>query len=259
MVSITTGNEQTAVRSSARAGWARALIVGAMFATVGAALWFSLPDKLSLGELRAQRGVLQGLVHAHPLGSVFAYLVLYTLVVALSIPGALVMTLAGGLLFGAVEGGAAAVAAVTAGSVLMYLAAHTAVGESLRLWIVERSPMLRRLEGDVRRHPFTTTLTLRLIPAAPICLVNLAAGFVRMPLLPYALATVIGVVPSTFLYASVGAGLDTLFATVEPGSLMSIIRSELALPALGLLGLAGFPLAVRWWAGRRVAQRHAVQ
>jgi len=259
MVSITTGDERSTGLPAARTGWARAILVGVVLLTIGAALWFGLPDKLSLDELRAQRGTLQAFVHAHPGESLLAYMLLYTLIVALSIPGALVMTLAGGFLFGALEGGAAAVAAVSTGSVLMYLAAHTAVGDSLREWIVGRSPTLRRLEDEVRRHPFTSTLTLRLIPAAPICLVNLAAGFVRMPLVPYALATVIGVIPSTFLYASVGEGLDGLFATVEPQALMSIIRSELALPALGLLCLAALPLSVRWWAGRRVAQRHAVQ
>ncbi|MCZ3178016.1 hypothetical protein NYZ24_19485, partial [Acinetobacter baumannii] len=68
---------------------------------------------------------------------------------------------------------------------------------------------------------------------------------------PYAAATVIGVIPSTLLYASVGSGLDDLFANVEPDALMGVIRSELALPALGLLGLAALPLALRWWMGRK--------
>jgi uncharacterized membrane protein YdjX (TVP38/TMEM64 family) len=259
MVSITTGDAHRGAPASAKTRWARSLVLGAILLTIGVALWFGLPDKLSLDQLRAQRGSLLALVHAHPWRSLLAYVGLYTLVVTLSVPGALVMTLAGGFLFGALEGGAAAVAAVSTGSVLMYLAAQTAFGETLHHWIVRRSALLGRLEGEVRRHPFLTTLTLRLIPAAPICLVNLAAGFVRIPLVPYTLATLIGVIPSTFLYASVGAGLDGLFATVEPHALMSIIRSELALPALGLLCLTAVPLAIRWRAGRRVAQSHAVQ
>jgi uncharacterized membrane protein YdjX (TVP38/TMEM64 family) len=109
------------------------------------------------------------------------------------------------------------------------------------------------MEREVRHHPFTSMLTLRLIPAAPLVLVNLAAGFVRMPLAPYALATVIGVMPSTFLYASVGAGLEDLFTSVQPGALMGVIRSELVLPVTGLLCLAAAPLGVRWWMARRKA------
>ena len=266
MVSITTSQGRADVharvgseRTSASVAWARVAVVLLAVMAIGAALAFGLPEKLSLNELRADRGVLLAFVHAHPWGSLGLYLALYTAVVAFSVPGALVMTLSGGFLFGALEGGAAAVAAVSTGSVLMYLGAHTAIGDGVRAWLMRRSPLLQRIEDEVRLHPFTSTLTLRLIPAAPICLVNLAAGFVRIPLLPYALATVVGVIPSTLLYASVGEGLDRLFATVEPGALMGILRTELALPALGLLCLAAVPLAFRWLDGRRVAQRHAVQ
>lgn len=259
MVSITTSRGGAQPMASGGHRWRRLAVVGVLLAVIAVAIWLGLPDKLSLNELRSQRGALLGFVHAHPWRSLALYVLLYTAIVTCSIPGALVMTLSGGFLFGTIEGGAAAVGAVSLGSVLMYYAAHTALGDSLRVWLTERSPLMQRLEGEVRRHPFTSTLTLRLIPAAPIFLVNLAAGFVRMPLLPYALATVIGVIPSTFLYAWVGEGLDYLFATVEPDSLMSVIRTELTLPVFGLLCLAAAPLAARWWSGRRVAQRHAVQ
>jgi len=230
-------------------------VVGAVVAAIALALWLGLPNKLSLDSLRTERANLLAFVHAHPWQSLAVYILAYTAVVGLSIPGALVMTLTGGFLFGALEGGAAAVTGVSLGSVLMFLAAQTAVGDGLRDWLRSRSPLMHKLEREVSQHPFTSTLTLRLIPAAPICLVNLAAGFVRMPLAPYALATVIGVIPSTFLYASVGAGLDSLFETVEPAALMSVIRSELALPALGILALAALPLGVRWWMGRKGGAR----
>jgi len=259
MVSITTSRDREDDPASEGPRWARFVVVGFVLSAIAAAIWFGLPDKLSLDELRTQRGVLVAFVHAHPWQSLGLYLLLYTAVVTFSIPGALVMTLSGGFLFGTLEGGLLATAAVSSGSVLMYLGAHTALGDSLRVWLMRRSALLQRLEGEVSRHPFTNILTLRLIPAAPIFLVNLAAGFVRMPLKPYALATVIGVIPSTFLYAWVGAGLDYMFATIQPNSLMSVIRTELAMPVLGLLCLAAVPLAVRWWTGRRVAQRHAVK
>lgn len=259
MVSVTTGSPLRAKSRPSAQPLLRVAVVGAVLVAIAVAIWFGLPDKLSLNQLRLERATLAGFVHAHPWESVSVYVVLYVLVVGLSLPGALVMTLGGGFLFGALEGAAAAVTGVSVGSVLMFLAAQTAVGDGLRDWLQRRSPLVEKLEREVRHHPFTTTLTLRLIPAAPICLVNLAAGFVRMPLAPYALATVIGVVPSTFLYASVGDGLDRLFDTVEPDALMSVIRSELALPALGLLCLAALPLALRLWTGRRVAQKRDVQ
>lgn len=261
MVSIATGGDRREDAAPPRVHplWrlgVLALVVAGLFT----ALALGLPQKLSLSQLRAEHTALQGFVQAHPWQSLLVYVALYVAVVALSMPGALVMTLSGGFLFGALEGGAAAVTGVSLGSVLMFLLARTAAGEGVRAWLSHRTGLMKRLEDEVREHPFTTTLTLRLIPAAPICLVNLAAGFVRIRLLPYALATVLGVIPSTFLYASVGQGLDRLFGTVQTGSLLHVIRTQLVLPALGLMVLVALPLALRWWTGRRrVAQRPAVQ
>ncbi len=266
MVSITTGGVKRTdgAPSGARGRVHLAIrvgIVAMVLAALAAAIALGLPEKLSLNQLRLERAALIGFVHAHPRQSVLLYVAAYTVVVGVSLPGALVMTLTGGFLFGALEGGTAAAVGVSAGSILMFLAAQTAVGDGLRTWVRSQSPLVETLENEVRGHPFTSTLTLRLSPAAPIWLVNLPAGFVRMRSTPYALATVLGVIPSTFLYASVGDGLDRLFATVEPDALMGVIRSELALPALGLLCLAALPLAVRWWTarktGRRVAERRA--
>ncbi len=259
MVSITTGGGVRRQASPEVHPLLRWGLVALVLAAIALAIGLGLPERLSLDQLRLERTALLGFVHAHPWQSVALYIALYAVIVGVSLPGALVMTLSGGFLFGTLEGAAAAVTAVSIGSVMMFLMAQTAVGDGLRAWLRRKSPLVDRLEREVRAHPFTTTLTLRLIPAAPICLVNLAAGFVRLPLLPYAAATVIGVIPSTFLYASVGKGLDRLFATVKPGDIIGVIRGELALPVLGLVCLAVIPLGLRWWSGRRVAQRPAVQ
>jgi uncharacterized membrane protein YdjX (TVP38/TMEM64 family) len=231
--------------------WIRLGVVALVLAAVAAAVALGLPRMLSLDHLRAERTTLIAFVHAHPWGSVLAYVALYTAVVGFSIPGSLVMTLSGGFLFGVIEGTTAAVTGVSLGSILMFLLAQTAVGDSLRGWISRKSPLVHKLETEVREHPFTSILTLRLIPAFPLWLVNLSAGFVRMKLLPYALATVVGVVPSTLLYGSVGAGLEDLFDTVGPGQIMGVLRHELVWPAVGLIGLAALPLAARWWPRRR--------
>ncbi len=263
MVSITTGGVgRTDAKPRGEKGvhpMMRIGVVCLVLAGFALAIWIGLPEKLSLDQLRIERTVMLAFVHAHPWLSLMLYVGLYAAIVGLSIPGALVMTLTGGFLFGPLEGSAAAVTGVSLGSILMFFVAQTAVGDGVRAWLRGRSPLVEKLEHEVRHHPFTSILTLRLIPAVPIWMVNLAAGFVRVPFGPYALATLIGVVPSTFLYASVGDGLDRLFGTVEPDALMSVIRSELALPALGLLCLAALPVAVRWWTGRRVAERRAVK
>lgn len=233
-----------------------ALVIGA---AVVAAFALGLPERLSLDGVRAQRAGLEAFVAAHPVGSVALYCAIYVAVVGLSLPGALVMSLTGGFLFGPLVGTAAGVGSVTAGSLVMFFVARTTLGAGLARRFGDPGGLLARIESAATRHPFSTILSFRLIPAVPIFLVNLGAGAVRTPLLPFTLATVLGVIPSTFLYCSVGAGLDHLFDEVEPEALMGVIRSELALPALGLCGLAILPLALQWWRGRRVAERRELQ
>lgn len=191
---------------------------------------------LSLEELRDRRSLLKAFVSAHPLESLALYVGIYVLVVALSIPGALIMTLTGGFLFGPLLGGAAAVAGVSAGSVVMFLLARSALGALLRK-LAPRGGPFARVEEALRRHAFTAILSLRLLPAAPIWLVNLLAGAAGMPLGLYAAATVIGVAPSSFVYATLGSGLDAVFARPGPLRIGSLFGPEVLAPLCGL-GLA---------------------
>jgi uncharacterized membrane protein YdjX (TVP38/TMEM64 family) len=205
---------------------------------------------LSLEDLEARRNVLKGVVRAHPIGSVLFYAAAYCVVVALSIPGALIMTLSGGFLFGTWIGGAAAVLGVTFGAVIMFLAAHTAIGDAIRKRAAAGG-LIHKVEAGVRRHAFSYLLFLRLMPAAPIWLVNIAAAFVRVPLWIYATSTLIGIAPSTFIYASIGASLDRVFAAGATPDLRAVFhpRVFVALFALALLALA--PAAYQGWRRRR--------
>ncbi len=230
------------------------LAVAALAILIALAVALGLPQRLSLDSIRSQRASLLAFVAAHPVASVLIYCGVYVTVVSLSLPGALVMSLAGGFLFGPPEGTFAAAGSVTLGSLIMFGVARTALGAGLALRISGHGGVLGRIEATAIDHPFSTILTCRLIPAVPIFMVNLAAGLIRLPFAPFALATLIGVSPSTYLYVSVGSGLDHLFETVEPEALMGVIRSELALPALGLCCLAVLPLGLHWLRGRRLGQ-----
>ena len=207
---------------------------------------------LSLEDLKARRAVLKGFVHIHPIESAALYMALYCAVVAFSIPGALMMTLTGGFLFGTLIGGAEAAVGVTSGAVIMFLVAHTALGDIVRRR-ANPDGMIRKVEEKVRRHAFSYLLFLRLMPAAPIWLVNIAAAFVRTPLWLYALATIIGIAPSCFIYASIGASLDQVFAGGGTPDLRSLFHPQMfaALFALALLAL--LPLAYQGWRKRRRA------
>ncbi len=229
----------------------RIALVGALAAVLIGGLLLGAPKYLSLNELRAERGVLLAFVQAHPWESLVLYLATYCVIVAVSFPGALVMTLTGGFLFGWLEGGAAAVAGVSSGAIVMFIFARTALGEPIMRWVEARGGVIHKVQQHVAAHPFNALLTLRLIPAAPLWLVNIAASLTPMPLRAYALATVIGCTPSTFLYASVGAGLNRLFDRVGKGDMLAALRDQLFWPVVGVTTLAVLPVTWKLWQDRR--------
>ena len=157
--------------------------------------------------------------------------------VAFSIPGALIMTLSGGFLFGAFAGTAATVVGATAGSVAVFLAARTAFGDVLRR---RAGPAVARIAEGLRRDAFSYLLLLRLLPVFPFWLVNIAVGVVNIPLRTYVLGTVLGVIPGTFIYSALGAGLGTVFDRAEAPNLSVVFEPQILLPlvALALLSLA---------------------
>jgi signal transduction histidine kinase/uncharacterized membrane protein YdjX (TVP38/TMEM64 family) len=205
---------------------------------------------LSLEALRAQRAELAQFVHAHPVRAPVLYVAIFVGVVALSLPGAMIMTLAGGLLFGVGLGTVLAVAAASTGALLTFLIARSTLGDVLRRRL-RPTGVLARLEAEIRRHAFSYLLSLRLMPAVPFALVNIVAGFVKMPLSTYLAATLLGIAPSILIYASVGAGLGTVFDQGGAANLHILLRPQVLAPlcALAVLGVA--PHLVRLWMARR--------
>lgn len=208
---------------------------------------------LSLPELQHQHQALQSFVDRHPIQSVLCYMLVAMTVIALSLPGSLIVTLAGGYLFGAWEGAAAAVSGETVGAVIMYLVARSAFGEVLRRR-ARVGGLAHRLAAAAHSNAFSYLLTLRLIPGVPFFLVNLAAGFVRIRLSTYVAATVIGITPSTLIYASVGSGLGRFFGEGRQADLGLLLRPEMLTPLVALAVLAAAPIAYQIWRARRRKQ-----
>jgi signal transduction histidine kinase/uncharacterized membrane protein YdjX (TVP38/TMEM64 family) len=224
---------------------------------IAAAIGSGAAKHLSLEDLRARRAELAQFVHVHPLNALLLYIGLFVVVVALSLPGALIMTLAGGLLFGVFLGTAAAVAGASTGALLMFLVARSTLGAVLRRRI-RSNGVVARMETEVRRHAFVYLLSLRLMPVVPFALVNLVAGFVKMPLSTYLAATLLGIAPSTLIYASVGAGLGTVFDQGGAANLHILLRPQVLAPLCALAVLAIAPLLVRLWMARRRRQDSAI-
>jgi uncharacterized membrane protein YdjX (TVP38/TMEM64 family) len=221
---------------------------------------------LSLEALVEHRAALDTLVAENLVLALAAFALVYVVTVALSLPGASFLTIAGGLLFGWLVGGTVTVLAATIGATLIFLIASTSLGETLR---ARAGPSLDRLAKGFEEDAFHYLLFLRLVPVFPFWLVNLAPAFLGVPLRTYVVATLVGIVPGTFAFAVVGAGLgsvvdaqeaayrDCLAAdpsggtcslSLDPGSLITPGLLA-AFAALGVVAL--IPVAVRKLRGRR--------
>lgn len=220
-----------------------ALLVAALLGVYAS----GLHRHLSLATLQTQRDALQAFVAAHPLAAPLTYVLAYAAAVALSLPGALFLTLAGGFLFGPWLGGLLAVLGATAGAVLVFLIARTAVGSSLRR---RAGPWLQRMEAGFQADAFHYLLVLRLIPLFPFWLVNLVPALLGVPVRTFALATFLGIIPATFVYASVGNGLGAILDRGQEPDLKLVLEPQVLLPLLGLAALALLPVLYRRWKGR---------
>lgn len=225
----------------------RLLLLAAVVA-VGLGVWLSgAADLLSFETLSTHRAALQDRVAAHGLLAAAAFVAAYGLVVGVSLPGAVWMTIAGGFLFGTAAGAAYAVIGATAGAVVVFLLARTVFREA---WAARAGGALARMEDGFRRDAFSYLLVLRLVPLFPFWLVNLVPALLGVRLSTYTLATAIGIVPGAVVYAGVGNGLDAVFAAGGRPDLSIVWSPEILLPLLGLSLLALVPVAYRRWRAR---------
>ena len=220
--------------------WPLALLLGGL----GLAYATGLHRVLSFDVLAEHRAMLAGWVAARPVATALAFGLAYVVVVAFSLPGAAVMSLAGGFLFGPWLGTALIVPAATLGACLLFLGARHALGRTL----AERGgATLERISATLRRDGFWYLLSLRLLPVVPFWLANLAPALAGMRLRSFALATAIGIIPGSAVYAGIGAGLGEVFDRGGRPDLGLILSPTILLP---LLGLAALSLLGAWWRRR---------
>ena len=201
---------------------------------------------LTFSALAENRDWLCGLVQRWGFVATFVYAGLYAMLVALSIPGAAILTIAGGFLFGTWLGGSCAVIGATLGATAVFLAARAGLGG-----LAQRAGrFVGKLEAGFRKDAFNYLLVLRLVPIFPFWLVNLVPALVGVRLRIFVLATFLGIIPGTFVYASLGNGLG---AVVDEPDLSIVFRPSVLAPIVGLALLALVPLGYKRWRNKRAA------
>ena len=227
------------------AAWRRFVAPLSIVILVALAWAFGLHRYLTLEALAAQREALAGLVAARPLLAALLYVAAYIAVVAFSLPGGAVMTLAGGLLFGAFIGAGLAVLGATIGAAVLFLLARSAFAP---LVAGRAEGLLGPLRAGLARDGFFYLLSLRLVPVFPFWLLNLAPALLGMAFAPYLAATFFGIIPGTLVFAGIGAGLDEVFLSGASPDLGVIFSPGVLLPLLGLASLSLFGV---WFRRRR--------
>ncbi|MEQ1718400.1 MAG: TVP38/TMEM64 family protein [Hyphomicrobium sp.] len=222
---------------------------------------------LSFKAIGLNYDLLKGFIAGNTIAALLIYMLVYVAVVALSLPGGLVMTLAGGLLFGWKLGAPATIVAATIGATALFLAAKTSFGEQLA---AKAGPSLAALRDGFKDNALSYLLFLRLVPAFPFVIVNLAPALLGVPLKTYVLGTFLGIIPGTIAFSFAGAGLGSVVeaqnksyqdclagapANPETACPYNIDTSALVtrelLVAFALLGVVALiPVVLKRWKGR---------
>jgi uncharacterized membrane protein YdjX (TVP38/TMEM64 family) len=232
-------------REALRRGGLLALLI----AVAVAAQLSGVLDMLTPAALGREQAALRTAVTVAPAAALALYVLVYIVLTGACLPVAMMLSLAGGAIFGVAMAASAVVIGATGGAMLTYAAARSAFAPLLRAR-AERDQRLHSLLKGFERDAFTYILTLRFLPMAPFALVNVASGLAAVPLRSYALATLVGALPTSVIYTSLGAGLGASLA--QRSSLRQALHSpELLAPLAALAVLAAAPLAVRRLRRRR--------
>lgn len=176
-----------------------AAIVGIRLSGVG--------DVLTLENLQAQGADLRDLTSANYALAVGIYVALYIAVVALSVPGATIMTLAGGFLFGTLLGALYVNIGATVGAIVVFLFARYLFGKSLQGRYKDR---LKKFNREFKENGVSYLFMLRFIPIFPFFLINIFAGLTEVSLFTFAWTTMLGIIPGSLVYTFAGRQLSTI-------------------------------------------------
>ena len=203
------------------------LILSVVVVAVALFFYLDLERFLTLEALKANRQLLADYYAAHTVGTVAAFMVIYILQTALSLPGAAILSLAAGAIFGALAGTVYAVVAATVGATLAFLVTRYLLRDAI---LKRFGAKLEGLNRELEQRGWNYLLFLRLVPLFPFFLINLAAGLTRLPLRVFVLGTLVGIIPGGFVFVNAGASLATIDS-------LSDVASPRVLGSFLLLGL----------------------
>lgn len=232
---------ETAGTAETKSGFSitRLLPLAVIGAGIAAFFALGLDQYLSFEALRENRQALNDWYAGNQVVAIATFIGIYALATALSVPGALFLTLGGGFIFGTVVGTAAVVVGATVGAAGIFLAARYALRDFFEQ---KAGAMVKKMEAGFQENAFSYLLVLRLVPLFPFWLVNLVPAFLGVPLRTFVIGTFLGIIPGTAVYSSVGNGLGAIFDQGGTPDLGIIFQPEILGPILGLAVLSLVPV-----------------
>lgn len=189
-------------------------------------------DYLNLQMLQENKEILKGFVERNYLASVLVFIAAYIVIVALSVPGAMWVSIAGGFFFGVIFATIYINIGATIGATLVFLAARFFLGEMVQNKYGDR---LSKFNEEVETNGGNYLITLRLIPVFPFWMINLFAGVTRIKPRTFIWTTSLGIIPGSAVYAYAGYAINDIG---EGGIPKNIIFALLLLAALSAVPLA---------------------
>lgn len=206
---------------------------------------------LSFESLKTHREVLLVWTKFHFIPVMLGFMGVYILAVAASVPGAVFLTLAAGFLFGPFFGTIAVVISATIGAFIAFLAVELA----LRDWMAKKTTKwVKRMEHGFQRNAFSYLLFLRFVPLFPFWVVNIVPALLGIPKRTFFFATLIGIIPGSFVYILVGNGLGHAFDAHETPNLGIIFDPIVFLPLVALAFLSFVPIGYRHFKQKRAGR-----
>jgi uncharacterized membrane protein YdjX (TVP38/TMEM64 family) len=201
----------------------RWMVVGAIIVLVVLFFVLDLNQFLSLEYIKSQQEMLIAFYRENTAVTIGIYMVIYVIVTALSLPGAAVMTLAGGALFGLLTGTVVVSFASTIGATLAFLVSRFL----LQNWVQTRfKDKLQAINKGIETEGAFYLFTLRLVPVFPFFIINLVMGLTPIKTRQFYLVSQIGMLPGTLVYVNAGtqlAQIDSLKGILSPDLLLSFV------------------------------------
>jgi|TARA_R110002049_G_scaffold1399_4_gene11037 uncharacterized membrane protein YdjX (TVP38/TMEM64 family) len=230
--------------------WFRYLPIIAIF-MVTVVGFFTVGDYLNFDTLRDNHKVLIGFRDENFRITVIGFMTIYILIVGFSLPGATLATITGGFLFGTPWGVLINVTGATLGAVMIFLAVRMGFGEKLKARMDASEGKIRSIKNGIDENEWSMLFFLRLVPAVPFFVANLIPALLGVSLLRFVVSTFLGIIPGSFVFTSVGAGLGLVFARGETPDLDIIFEPHILLPILGLCILSLLPVLLKAMTGKK--------